>query len=267
MSISPLLFRSVLVLSVFFVLGFLVSSCSFDRQDDSGQTDTVQDDKNIEKIKEILNKQLKGNPKYTIQTSPVNGLYLVIAPPQVLYVSADAKYVINGDISSLQSGENFTKAFRNASRYAAVDAKKNSMIIFSPAKDKIKHTISVFTDMDCFYCQKLHKEISDFNRLGIEVRYLAYPRQGLDSPSYHKSVSVWCADDQKAALTKAKNGEQIPEKKCNDPVKEHFALGNQLGVRGTPAILLENGQLYPGYIPAARLSEALDQVKSKEARK
>lgn len=218
--------------------------------------------KNLENIIKAVSEHLDGVGKFDVQISPIQGLYLVIAPPRVLYISEDAKYIIDGDITNINTGENYTGAYRNASRFAAVDAEKDSMIIFSPPKDKIKHTISVFTDMDCYYCQKLHKEISEYNKLGIEVRYLAYPRQGLKSPAYDKSVTVWCSKDQKAALTKAKNGEKLAALKCDSPVDKHFALGNLLGVRGTPALLLENGQLYPGYVPAARLSEALNRGKA-----
>ena len=221
-----------------------------------------QEIKNLENIKKAVIAHVDGIGKFDVQTSPIKGLYLVIAPPRVLYISEDAKYIIDGSITNITTGENQTDGFRNASRFAAVEAVKDTMIVFSPPEGKTKHTISVFTDMDCYYCQKLHKEIAEYNRFGIEVRYLAYPRQGLKSPSYHKTVSVWCAKDQKAALTKAKSGESVLSKTCDNPVDEHFALGNLLGVRGTPALLLENGQLYPGYVPAARLSEALERGAS-----
>jgi len=218
---------------------------------------------NLEQIKKVLKERVEGINKFEVQPSPIKGLYMVVAPPRVLYISEDAKFIVDGDINHVATGENYTAAFRNIARYAAIDAEKDSMISFAPKKDNIKHTISVFTDMDCYYCQKLHDEVKEYNRLGIEVRYLAYPRQGLKSPVYDKTVSVWCSKDQKDALTKAKKGKNIPSKKCDNPVARHYALGNELGVRGTPAIVLENGQVYPGYIPAERLSKALDKAKAK----
>lgn len=218
--------------------------------------------KNIEKIKKVIAARLGGIQKFDIHPSPIKGLYLIVAPPRVLYISDDAKYIIDGDVSNAETGEDYTTAYRNASRFAAVEEMKDTMIVFSPPKDKVKHTITVFTDMDCYYCQKLHKEMADYNRLGIKVRYLAYPRQGLQSASYKKAVTVWCSKDKKAALTKAKNGEKLKPLSCDNPVAKHYALGNLLGVHGTPALLLENGQLYPGYVPAARLAEALDRMKS-----
>ncbi len=225
-----------------------------------------QEIRNLDKIKEVISQRIGDVGEYKIQPSPVKGLYLVIAPPHVLYISEDANYIIEGNVTNINTGEDLTSGYRNSARYAAVDALKDSMIIFSPPKDKIKHVITVFTDIDCYYCQKLHNEVAEFNRLGIQVRYLAYPRQGIGSASYDKAVTVWCSKDKKAALTQAKNGEKLENIKCDDsPVDKHYALGNLLNVRGTPAIVLENGQLYPGYIPAARLSQALEQAKKTSA--
>lgn len=222
--------------------------------------------KNLDKIRKIIAQRIEGVGEYKIQPSPIKGLYMVIAPPRIIYISEDANYIIEGDITNIITGEELTSSYRNAARYAAVDALKDTMIIFSPPKDKIKHIITVFTDVDCYYCKKLHKEVDEFNRLGIQVRYLAYPRQGIGSAGYDKAVTVWCSKDKKTALTRAKNGEKLKSIKCDNPVAKHFALGNLLGVRGTPAIILENGQLYPGYIPAARLSQALDQAKARDSK-
>lgn len=227
----------------------------------SSNVSAEQDIKNIEVIKKAIIEHVGGIGKFKIQESPIKGLYLVVAPPRVLYISEDGKYIVDGDIKNLITGESHTAAYRKESIAAAIKASEKTMITFAPEKDKIKHTVTVFTDMDCYYCQKLHKEIAEYNRLGIEIRYLAYPRMGLESPSYFKSVSVWCANDKKAALTKAKNGEPVKELKCDDnPVATHFTLGKLLGVNGTPALLLENGQLHPGYVPAADLKAGLERI-------
>jgi len=244
--------RILLQIFVLISFGLSVSANSF----------AEQEIKNFEKMKKAISERIDGMGKFTIKPSPIKGLYLVIAPPRVLYISEDANYIIEGNIVDVNTGEDHTDLYRNGARFAAVESVKDSMIIFSPPKDKVKHTISVFTDMDCYYCQKLHKEIKEYNRLGIAVRYLAFPRQGLKSPTYNKSVSVWCAKDKKAALTKAKNGEALPEKTCDHPVDKHFALGGLLGVKGTPALLLGNGQLYPGYVPAAQLKAGLDRASA-----
>lgn len=131
------------------------------------------------------------------------------------------------------------------------------MIVFSPAGD-VKGRISVFTDVDCGYCRKLHQEVPELNKMGIEVRYLAYPRAGVGSPSYQKIASAWCADDPRDALTKLKNLEEIPTNVCEgNPVANQYTVGGQMGVRGTPAIVLDDGVLLPGYMPAADLAKRI----------
>jgi thiol:disulfide interchange protein DsbC len=106
----------------------------------------------------------------------------------------------------------------------------------------------------------MHQEIASYNDKGIEVRYLAYPRAGVGSESFNKAVSVWCSDDPKDAITKAKRGEEVPTKQCENPVKDQFELGQQMGVRGTPSLVLESGQMIPGYVPADRLVQMLDDM-------
>ena len=126
-----------------------------------------------------------------------------------------------------------------------------------PAVGETKAKIAVFTDIDCGYCRKLHQEVPDMNKLGIEVSYLAYPRAGFGSDSYKKYVSAWCADDKLGAMTLAKNGKSIPSKNCDNPVDEQYHLGRAIGISGTPAIVLESGRLIPGYLSADKLGKAL----------
>jgi len=116
----------------------------------------------------------------------------------------------------------------------------------------------VFTDIDCGYCRKLHADMDKYNAQGIRVRYLFYPRAGLRSESYRKAVSVWCADDRKAAMTAAKTGRPLPARSCVNPVADQYNLGRQLGVRGTPALVLEDGEIIPGYVPPDKLRTMLD---------
>jgi thiol:disulfide interchange protein DsbC len=131
------------------------------------------------------------------------------------------------------------------------------MIIFKPA-GATKAIMNVFTDIDCGYCRKLHQEVAELNALGIEVRYLAYPRAGIPSASYDKIATAWCAQDQQQTLTKAKRGESVATAVCADnPVAEHYALGQRIGVAGTPAIVLMDGTLIPGYQPAASFAQIL----------
>ena len=219
---------------------------------------SAQDDE-YAKIKDLVSKQL-GKTVTEIKPSPLPGLYQVTAPPMVFYMSKDARYVINGDIIDLQKQINLSEHQRAAAKMAAVNQlSEKDMIVYAPKK--VKHVVTVFTDIDCGYCRKLHSEIAQYNKLGIEIRYLAYPRAGIGSDSYKKAVAVWCAKDRKAAITTAKNGGNIEQKTCDNPVAKEFNLGQELGVNGTPTLVLENGQIYPGYAPPEQLNKVLEQIK------
>jgi thiol:disulfide interchange protein DsbC len=128
---------------------------------------------------------------------------------------------------------------------------ESSMIVYKAENEK--HVLSVFTDIDCVYCRKLHQEMAQMNELGITVRYLAFPRAGLNSPSYDKAVSVWCAGDRNAAMDSAKGSGQIEAIKCDAPVAMHMQVARQLGVNSTPSLVLEDGRLQPGYAPPKQL--------------
>lgn len=197
----------------------------------------------------------------TITASEISGLYAVqISNGPVLYVTADGQHFVLGDLYQVAPGGfiNLAEKARESGRAEQLaQIKTDDMIIFSP-KQPAKAAVMVFTDVDCFYCQKLHKEVPDLNRLGIEVRYLAYPRAGIGSESYKKIASAWCAKDKQTAMTKLKNRERINRNVCpENPVAEQFKLGQRMGVSGTPALVTSSGQLMPGYMPALQLAAAL----------
>lgn len=199
-----------------------------------------------------------------IQPSPLKGLQEVVLEGNVFYMSEDGRYLIRGaDILDLkEKGKNITEERRKDIRLTTLkDLKENDLIIFKPKETK--YVVNVFTDVDCFYCAKLHKEIAKYNEQGIEIRYIAFPRGGVSSPTYKTMVSVWCADDKHQAMTDAKAGKQIPPKECTNPVSKQFELGRKLGISGTPALLMLNGELLPGYMPAEKLVQFLAENTKK----
>lgn len=192
--------------------------------------------------------------------SPMAGLYEVqVKGGPLLYIDADGSHFIAGDLFAVQKSGfvNLAEQGRQKERAELIAAvKPEDMIVFAPQNPKA--TITVFTDVDCGYCQKLHSEVAELNALGIAVHYLAFPRAGLGSPSFRKIASAWCAKDPGAALTSLKNGEDIPENVCADnPVAAQMLLGEKVGVNGTPALVLEDGTLVPGYRPAKELAKLL----------
>ena len=193
-----------------------------------------------------------------VRPSAIDGLYEVAIGSQIIYVTADQRYLFKGDIIDLKTNESLTEARRSGLRLEEMgQLSDDQMIEFGP--DNPRHTITVFTDVDCTYCRKLHREIKQINDEGIRVRYVFYPRFGPGSESWAKAEAVWCSEDRQAALTAAKNGEEVKAASCPNPVAQHYALGNKIGVRGTPAILMEDGELLPGYVPAKELAKYLDR--------
>ncbi|NVK41274.1 MAG: DsbC family protein [Oceanospirillaceae bacterium] len=199
----------------------------------------------------------------SIEPTAMPGLYeVMLASGELLYADASGQFFLQGQLyrAEGQGMVNLTEARLNARRaelLAAVD--KADMIAFRP-DGEVKARIAVFTDVDCPYCRKLHQEVPKLNALGIEVDYLAFPRGGERSRAFTKMQSLWCAeaDRRQAGMTRLKNGEAIEPLSCESQVvMEQFALGRQVGVTGTPALLFEDGRLVPGYMPAERLAQAL----------
>jgi len=212
----------------------------------------------IQVLRKALAERLPQATDATIKPSPVKGLYEVLAGSQVMYMSGDARYVIDGNMFDLQERRNLTEETRSGIRKQELaELGEENMLVYMP-KGKVKHTITVFTDIFCPYCQRLHQEMSQYMEKGVKVRYVFAPFKG--KKSYDASVSVWCADDRNAAMDRAKAGEDIPAKTCDNPIKKHQALVSALGIRGTPAIMLENGYLNPGYVPAAKLVQQMEAM-------
>lgn len=195
-----------------------------------------------------------------VKPAPLSGLWEVAFGPHIFYISADGQYLLRGDIMDLDSRENLTRPARNKARLDAVESLgEANMIVFRPDSGA-RHTVTVFTDVECGYCAKLHAEMQTYLDKGITVRYVAFPRAGVGSGTYDTMVSVWCADDPRDAITRAKAGQPVAPRSCPNPVAAQYEMGQLVGVRGTPTIVLDNGDVVPGYLPAARLQDALDQA-------
>lgn len=202
----------------------------------------------------------------SIQDSPISGLKEVVvqAGPsqQVIYLSADGEYVLDGQMMHLKSKQNMTEMTQRSLRKELMDSfkKDHSSIDFLP--QEMTDHITVFTDIDCGYCRKLHQEVAEYNALGIGVSYLFFPRGGLNSPSHQKAVNVWCADDQQAAMTAAKEGQDLPVLMCPNPIESQYKLGIGAGVHqiGTPSVVFDDGTLLPGYLPAERMKQRLKEM-------
>jgi len=216
-------------------------------------------------VRATLAKKVPGAKPENIRTSPIPGLYEITLGSSIAYVSADGRYLINGDLFEVQSRTNLTEARRTDSRLKALaSVSEDDMIVFTPTVP-VKHTITVFTDVDCGYCRKLHSEIAQFNKLGIRVRYVAFPRSGPGTESWTKAEAVWCAKDRKDAITRAKQGVDIKSANCGTtPVAREYAVGEDLGVNGTPAIITDKGEYIGGYLPPQKMLAYLEGADKAE---
>jgi thiol:disulfide interchange protein DsbC len=222
----------------------------------------VDDDKTAIDPRIELAKKIQGSDPKDFTPTPVPGIFEYIKGADVGYITADGKYYFGGDLYEIAGQNNLSEQRRGGVRAKLLASfAEKDMIVFSP-KDP-KYTITVFTDLDCAYCRKLHSEIAEINRLGIKVRYVAYPRTGPGTESWEKAEAVWCAANRADALTRAKLGQPIPGKSCPvNPVAREFALGNALGVNGTPGIVTSSGRYIGGYEPPKNL---LEDIKTADA--
>ena len=196
-----------------------------------------------------------------LRATAVPGVWELTRGADIVYVTADGKYAFTGDLVELASNNNLTEQHRRELRVKAIsNFPESEMLIFGP-KDP-KYTVTVFTDVDCPYCRKLHGQIAAYNRLGIRVRYVLYPRTGPNTESWTKAEQVWCSGDRNTALTRAKLGEALNTKPCADnPVARSYALGQEFALEGTPAIITPSGELLPGYVPPDVLAAHLNDNK------
>ncbi|MBN1378591.1 MAG: DsbC family protein [Gammaproteobacteria bacterium] len=208
----------------------------------------------LDTIQARLQKNVGNNSRVeNVQPSAIPGLFSVKLDGQLVYVSKDARYLLQGSIFDVQSGKNLTTL-------AILDSiADKDTIVFSPKNPK--HTLTIFTDTSCGYCRKLHQEVPKLNANGIKVRYLLYPRAGPNSQVGATLQSIWCAANPQQAMTTAKAGGSVPPKQCDNPIYKHIELAHQFGLRGTPMIITDSGQVIPGYQSAEQLIAGFDSAK------
>lgn len=196
----------------------------------------------------------------SIRPAPFEGFVEVLLGAQLVYISDDGKYLIDGRLIEIATRRDLSEESKGEVRKKRLAQVTPSERLTYAVDGKKSHRITVFTDIDCGYCRRLHQQMAEYHELGIEIDYLFFPRAGLQSHSYDKAVSVWCADDPNAALTAAKAGEEPAPRQCDNPIESHYQLGRELGVTGTPALLTDDGDLIPGYVPPADLLARLNAI-------
>ena len=220
-------------------------------------------DAELESVRAIVMEKFEGLEAKNVQPSDVKGWYTIQKGPIVAYVSADGRYLLQGDMIDLEAQVNLSDQVRSSMRRDVMArVSSEEVIAFSPAE--VKYSVSVFTDIDCTYCRKLHAEIDQYMANGIEVRYLLYPRNGPSSRSWNTAEQVWCAKDRNYALTQAKLDKDFSTSNCDSSmVADHYLIGQDVGLSGTPAIVFDDGTLLAGYLPPAALLQRLQASAAK----
>lgn len=215
-----------------------------------------------EQLRESMARLAPDMPITAIAESVMPGVYEVVSGAQVFYLTPDGRYMLEGSIIDLEERVDISEQRRGSLQMSLInEIPEDQMLVFNNKDGNAERSITVFTDTDCGYCQKLHQEITAITDAGIKVRYLLFPRAGIESASSQELQSVWCASDQQEAMTIAKTGGQVPSATCENPIENHMAIARQVGLRGTPLIYLDNGIKIPGYQPAAEL---IKQIESSE---
>ena len=231
------------------VLGAAATAVGAERVDQAAVTAVVTKFKTLRPDLKIVN----------AEPATVPGMVLIeLVGGTQLYATADGRYLISGDLYEMTDKlVNVGEQARDAKRRELIAGIPLTDMVIFPATTQRRAVLTVFTDVDCGYCRKFHKEVPTLNKMGVEVRYLAYPRAGIGSASYKKLVTAWCSKDREDAITRMKRGEELPPKTCDNPVAHEYELGHLAGLQGTPAIVLEDGQMLPGYMPAKELGQLL----------
>ncbi len=214
------------------------------------------------RVRAALGKLVPGAVVESVRPSRMPGVSEAIIAGQVLYVSSDGRFLLQGKLFDVQKGEDLTAEAESGLRRSALSKVGSDQRISFKAMNE-KHKVTVFTDIDCGYCRKLHQQMSAFNAAGISVDYLMFPRQGMPSVSFDKAAFVWCAVDQQDALTTSMRDGEIADsaqKTCKHPVEATMKLGQQLAKLGTPTIVAADGSVLGGYVDAAQLSQRLDAL-------
>lgn len=218
----------------------------------------AQDDAELTRVRETVAGAFSGIDEKDIFPSEVDGWYTIRKGAVIAYITGDGRYLLQGDLIDLEQQVNLSEQDRNEARADMMGAiTDDQVIVFKP--EQVRHTVSVFTDIDCTFCRRLHSQIDEYMEEGIEIHYFLYPRSGPASASWAKAEQVWCADDRNEALTLAKLDKDFDSHTCDTSiVSRHYAMGQDVGLRGTPAIVLEDGTLFSGYLPPKQLTEAIE---------
>lgn len=213
----------------------------------------------LDAIEERIRSLVPDVEEIAISETPIPGIMQVRINNEILYVTEEGRYLLQGRMIDLETQVDLTDVAKTKVRREQIaNLDQSDFVSFGPEDPDFD--LIVFTDPDCGYCRRLHQNMAEYNKHGIRINYLSFPRGGVGSDSYEKLVSVWCAADRQDAMNIAKSGDVPPRKTCDNPVEEQYKLGQAVGVTGTPSLVTFDGDMIPGYVPADQLRERLEKL-------
>lgn len=217
-----------------------------------------------EQVRERLTTLVNGETDISIAESPLPGILQVRLGSDIVYITDDGRYLLQGRVLDLDTRQDITDQAKSKIRQELIGGIDHDKLISYGAEDS-EFEIIVFTDVDCGYCRRLHQQVEEYNDAGIRISYAAFPRAGIGSDTFRTMTSVWCADDQQAAMDLAKGGGTPEPAECESPVADQYQLGQSVGVTGTPALVTNSGDLIPGYVPPNDLRVRLEQLAAQKS--
>lgn len=225
------------------------------------------DNAGVEQLRTILAEEHPGVSVDTVRPTPIDDFFEITSGGNIFYMSGDGRFVLRGELLDLAENRNLTAERKGGLSHDLVESLgEETMVVYEPRSGPSRHTITVFTDTTCGFCQRLHEELLPvIDQERIKLRYVMFPRAGVDAGSAETLRRIWCADDPQDAMTRAKRQQSVParDNSCQPPVEAHFTMGQRIGVSGTPYLLLnDDGPVFAGYRPADELIRMLEQSAS-----
>src|SRR6056297_1798185 len=216
-----------------------------------------------DQVRERLSTLVAGETDVSIADSPLPGILQVRLGSDIVYMTDDGRYLLQGRVLDLDTRQDITDQAKSKIRQELIDGIDYDKLISYGAEDS-EFEVIVFTDVDCGYCRRLHQQVEEYNDAGIRISYAAFPRAGIGSETFRKMTSVWCANDQQAAMDLAKRRGTPEPVECDAPVSAQYPLGQSVGATGTPALVTAGGDLSPGYVPPNALRGRLEQLAAQQ---
>lgn len=218
-----------------------------------GGTGEIGADIAPESVAENIAKRLQVEPTI-VERTPITGIYIAVFGDLPKYVESSGRFLFRKARLIDAQGKDFAntvldkaKQVKQQQNIAILQSvNENDLLVYTPEQASGEY-ITVFTDVDCPFCQQLHQEVPQYLQAGMSVRYILFPRSGKPSPAYVKAASVWCSQDPLTALDLAESGNPIPEVNCEHPLDEFLQIARAFNLLGTPAIMLKDGRLLHGY--------------------